>query len=128
MRKKIGRPTDNPKDAQMPVRLSSDEIEKLEYCSQKTGKSKAEIIRIGINKVWESIEESEEEEMEDGDFLSFQDTSGQDIPFEDYTLLRVKTQKDIVSGRITEYLVEYDDGIYPVNKETYEFIKERTFL
>lgn len=52
---RTGRPTDNPKKISMPVRLSEDDIRRLEYCSDKTGKSKAEIIRIGIEKVYNEI-------------------------------------------------------------------------
>lgn len=52
---RTGRPTDNPKNKPMPVRLSESDIEKLEYCSNKTGKSKAEIIRMGIDKVYNEI-------------------------------------------------------------------------
>ncbi len=52
---RTGRPTDDPKKISMPVRLSEDDIRRLEYCSDKTGKSKAEIIRIGIKKVYNEI-------------------------------------------------------------------------
>lgn len=52
---RTGRPTDNPKDKQMLIRFSSDDIEKLEYCSTKIGKSKAEIVRMGITKVYNEI-------------------------------------------------------------------------
>lgn len=55
MSPRTGRPTDNPKKISMPVRLSDDDIQRLEYCSDKTGKSKAEIIRIGIEKVYEEL-------------------------------------------------------------------------
>lgn len=55
MSPRTGRPTDNPKKISMPVRLSEDDIHRLEYCSDKTGKSKAEIIRIGIEKVYNEI-------------------------------------------------------------------------
>lgn len=56
---RTGRPTDNPKKISMPVRLSEDDIRRLEYCSDKTGKSKAEIIRIGIEKVYNEIRATE---------------------------------------------------------------------
>lgn len=56
---RTGRPTDNPKKISIPVRLSDDDIQRLEYCSDKTGKSKAEIIRIGIEKVYNEIRATE---------------------------------------------------------------------
>lgn len=51
----MGRPTDNPKTTQMPVRFSDEDIQKLEYCSEITGKSKAEIVRIGVDKVYKEL-------------------------------------------------------------------------
>lgn len=59
MSPRTGRPTDNPKKTQMPVRFSDSDILKLEYCSSKTGKSKAEIIRMGIDKVYNEIRATE---------------------------------------------------------------------
>lgn len=55
--KKMGRPTNNPKNTQMPVRFSDEDIQKLEYCAKVTGKSKAEIIRMGIDKVYKELKE-----------------------------------------------------------------------
>lgn len=53
--KKMGRPTDDPKKHQTRIRMSDDDIERLEFCCQKTGLSKADIIREGIRKVYEEI-------------------------------------------------------------------------
>lgn len=50
-----GRPTDNPKILNTRIRLSEDDVKKLEYCSKKTGKTKAEIIRKGIDKVYNEL-------------------------------------------------------------------------
>lgn len=50
-----GRPTDDPKTLSTRIRLSENDIKMLEYCSSKTGKTKAEIIRIGIKEVYESL-------------------------------------------------------------------------
>lgn len=47
-----GRPTDDPKTLNTRIRLSENDIEKLEYCTKKTGKKKSEIIREGIDKVY----------------------------------------------------------------------------
>lgn len=50
-----GRPTEDPKTLSTRIRLSQNDIEKLEYCSKETGKTKAEIIRKGIDKVYNEI-------------------------------------------------------------------------
>nr|DAV43151.1 MAG TPA: hypothetical protein [Caudoviricetes sp.] len=50
-----GRPTDDPKILNTRVRLSEDDIAMLEYCCEKTGKKKSEIIREGIRKVYEEL-------------------------------------------------------------------------
>ena len=56
---RTGRPTDNPKTKQMPIRFSEDDINKLEDCSKKTGKLMAEIVRIGVDKVYKELKERE---------------------------------------------------------------------
>lgn len=55
MSPRTGRPTDNPKTLNTRVRLSEKDIERLEFCSKKTGKTKSEIIRMGIEKVYEEL-------------------------------------------------------------------------
>ncbi len=55
MSPRTGRPTDNPKKHETRIRMSDDDIKILEYCSQITGKTKADIIREGIRKVYEEI-------------------------------------------------------------------------
>ncbi|MCS4488409.1 ribbon-helix-helix domain-containing protein [Streptococcus sciuri] len=52
MAKKMGRPTNDPKDYQMRIRLSETHKNKLDDLSQKTGKTKADIIREGIDLVY----------------------------------------------------------------------------
>lgn len=59
MSPRTGRPTKDPKTKQMPIRFSKTDIEKLEYCSKKTGKSQAEIVRIGVDKVYKELKEKE---------------------------------------------------------------------
>ena len=56
---RTGRPTTNPKTKQMPIRFSESDIKKLEYCSEKIGKSQAEIVRIGVDKVYKELKEKE---------------------------------------------------------------------
>ncbi len=40
--------TDSPKDKTLKIRMDSDTEEKLVFLSEKTGKSKAQVIRDGI--------------------------------------------------------------------------------
>lgn len=54
---KMGRPTDDPKDTTYKIRLSKTDLARLDFCCQKTGKPKSEIIRIGISKVYEELKE-----------------------------------------------------------------------
>ncbi len=49
--KKMGRPTDNPKDILLKVLLDKDTAEKLDECSQALKVSKAEVMRRGVHKV-----------------------------------------------------------------------------
>lgn len=55
MSPRTGRPTDNPKKNWTGFRLSDDDIEKLDYCAEKTGMSRAEIVRKGIDMVYQEI-------------------------------------------------------------------------
>lgn len=59
MSPRTGRPTTDPKTKQMPVRFSESDIQKLEYCSKVIGKSQAEIIRMGVDKVYNELKEKE---------------------------------------------------------------------
>ena len=47
----MGRPTDNPKDISLKVRLDNDTAQKLEESSETLNVSKAEVVRQGIHKV-----------------------------------------------------------------------------
>ena len=53
--KKIGRPTDNPKSTLAHFRMSDEDLKKLEFCSEQTGLSKSEIVRKGIDKVYQEL-------------------------------------------------------------------------
>lgn len=53
--KKIGRPTTNPKNEELKVRISKEDKEKLEYCINNSNKNKSEIVREGIDKVYNEI-------------------------------------------------------------------------
>lgn len=51
----MGRPTDNPKNEELKIRISKEDKEKLEYCIKYTNKNKSEIVRLGIEKVYSEI-------------------------------------------------------------------------
>ncbi|MDE7104740.1 MAG: ribbon-helix-helix protein, CopG family [Ruminococcus sp.] len=50
-----GRPTNDPKTLNTRIRLSEEDVRLLEYCSEKTGLTKAEIMRQGIREVYAKI-------------------------------------------------------------------------
>ena len=50
-----GRPTEEPKNLNTIIRLSEKDVEMLDFCAKKTGKSKSEVIRLGIKKVYEDL-------------------------------------------------------------------------
>lgn len=49
-------PSDNPKDLQYRLRMTKEDSEKLEYCCKATGKTKAEILREGLEMVYKSVQ------------------------------------------------------------------------
>ncbi len=55
MSPQIGRPTDDPKTLNTRVRLSQEDVERLNYCSEMTGKTKSEIIREGIKVLYDGL-------------------------------------------------------------------------
>lgn len=55
--KKMGRPTDNPKEISLKVRLDKDTDDKLHDCTEKLKVSKAEIVRREIHKVHDDLKE-----------------------------------------------------------------------
>ena len=57
MTPRTGSPTNDPKNNQYRIRLSDREVNMLEYCCGKTGLSKSDIVRKGIEKVYNEIEE-----------------------------------------------------------------------
>ena len=57
---RTGRPTDNPKPNRLQVMLSDSEVEKLEFCHKKTNLSKGEIVRQGIDRVYQALIEEKE--------------------------------------------------------------------
>lgn len=51
----MGRPTDNPKDISLKVRLDQKTSEKLDDCVRVLEVSKAEIMRRGVHKIHEEL-------------------------------------------------------------------------
>lgn len=49
----MGRPTDTPKNNRESFRLSDDDMEKLKFCTGKTNMSKTDIVRKGIDLVYQ---------------------------------------------------------------------------
>lgn len=53
----MGRPTDNPKNTSVKFRADDETFEKLVACSEKMQVSRAEVIRQGIHKMYDGLEE-----------------------------------------------------------------------
>ena len=50
-----GRPTDDPKTLSTRIRLSDEDVQRLDYCVKATGMKKSEVIRQGIKEVYERL-------------------------------------------------------------------------
>lgn len=58
---RTGRPVSgNARQKREVVRMSDEELEKLEYCARTTGKTKAEIIREGIEETYQKLKRGDE--------------------------------------------------------------------
>ena len=53
---KLGRPTDNPADIQLRIRLTKDDHEKLKECAERLNKNKSDVVRKGIDLVYQGLE------------------------------------------------------------------------
>ena len=53
--KKMGRPTDAPKVHVARLRLSDSEKEKLDECCALSGMTITEVLKLGIEKVYEDL-------------------------------------------------------------------------
>ena len=56
MSPRTGRPTDDPKTHETRIRMSDGSVQKLDYCSQVLGIAKAEVIRQGIDRMYEEAQ------------------------------------------------------------------------
>lgn len=58
MSPRTGRPkAENPKNIQLKIRADKQTIADLDYCSEKTGLTHSDVIRLGIQKVKQEVEE-----------------------------------------------------------------------
>lgn len=55
----MGRPTISPKNTGYRLRMSDDEMAKLEECCDLSGLSKADVIRMGINIVHANLKQEQ---------------------------------------------------------------------
>lgn len=55
MSPRTGRPTTDPKKHETRIRMSDEDLKLLEICCQKTGLTKAEVIRQGIREVYAKV-------------------------------------------------------------------------
>lgn len=55
MSPKTGRPTSDPKTHDTRIRMSDEDVRILKICCEKTGMSKADVIRLGIREVYEKV-------------------------------------------------------------------------
>ncbi len=53
--KKMGRPTDNPKDYMLRVRLDSETLRMLDVCCEQEQISRSEMVRKGIAEQYERL-------------------------------------------------------------------------
>lgn len=59
LNKKRGRPTDNPKDYLLRVRMDVKTAQRLSKCASAMGVSKSQAVRLAISMLNESIQENE---------------------------------------------------------------------
>ncbi len=52
---KTGRPTTDPKKHETRIRMSDEDVRLLEYCAEKLGMTKADVIRKGIREVYAKV-------------------------------------------------------------------------
>jgi len=53
----MGRPTDNPKNASIKFRADDETVRKLKECSDKLEVSQAEVLRRGVHKMHDGLNE-----------------------------------------------------------------------
>ena len=58
-KKKMGRPTTNPRTGQINVRLSERELALLNECAERMGTTRTDVIARGVEMVHRELEEAE---------------------------------------------------------------------
>ncbi|MCL2827939.1 MAG: CopG family transcriptional regulator [Oscillospiraceae bacterium] len=53
--KKMGRPTDNPKNVSIKFKADDETVRKLQESSEELNVSKAEVLRKGVHKVYDDL-------------------------------------------------------------------------
>ena len=53
--KKMGRPTDSPKDISLRIRINAQTDKKLKECSESLKVTKSEVIRQGIDRMHDDL-------------------------------------------------------------------------
>ncbi len=54
-KRKMGRPTDNPKTIVKRARMSEEDVEKLKYCCDTLKLSESDVLRMGIDEVYRKL-------------------------------------------------------------------------
>lgn len=52
----MGRPTDNPRNKQIGIRISDKELDMLNHCAERLGITRANVITKGIENVYRQLE------------------------------------------------------------------------
>ena len=61
MSPRTGRPlSTNPRHERVETKMTKDELEKLEHCCRETGKSRSEVIRLGIDFIYTNLDKFKE--------------------------------------------------------------------
>jgi len=60
MSPRTGRPkSDNPKDIQLKIRADKQTIDDLNFCCKESNLTRSDVIRLGIQKIKEDLENKE---------------------------------------------------------------------
>lgn len=61
MSPKLGRPySENPRQMRVETKMTSSELEKLDFCCRATGKTRSEIVREGVDVLYEKLRNLEQ--------------------------------------------------------------------
>lgn len=55
MNAKMGRPTINPRNKRLEIRLNEEEVKKLKECSEKLSLTKTDVLMKGLDEVYKQI-------------------------------------------------------------------------